>query len=177
MVYQLHGTIITQRRYRRVNVLSEMNKINSIVLVLVCALLINTHPSGCFLPKLRSSLNKLISQDRLKEMRHSLISSPSSVIRTQLDNSLDKLRLFYINKFSIKVSLRSTITVSSVSTTVISTALYCARIQNLGVTGACSRRRKELSAADLIEYNNDNDIIQPTQVIINGYLNGRLILN
>jgi len=148
-----------------------MNKINSIVLVLVGALLINTHPSGCFLPKLRSALNKLMNQDRLKEMRHSLISSPS-VIRTPLDNSLDKLRLFYNNyKFPIKVSLRSTITVSSVSTTVISTALYCARIQNLGVTGSCSRRRKELRAADLIEDSDDDDIIvQPTQVIINRYL-------
>ena len=153
-------------------------KINSsIVIVLASALLIiNTHLSDCFFPAKLRSLNKLserinsiIATDRLKDVKQSLVSSFKTPL---LDYSLDKLRLFYIKKFSIKASLRSTITVSSVSTTVISTALYCARFQNNGVTGACSRRKKELisSADDMIEYNDIfNNVIQPTQVI-NGYL-------
>ena len=135
-------------------------KMCSKIIILVSALLLfQIDPLSCFFPRLPTSklnryINSMVATDRLKDMGHSLISS----VRTPVDNGLKKLRLFYINKYSIKAALRSTITVSSISTTVISTALYCASFRNNGVTGACSRRKKQL-----IE--DDNELlVQPTQV-------------
>ena len=86
--------------------------------------------------------------------------------RSPVDRGLKKLRLFYSNKYSRKALLRTTITVSSTSTSFISTALYCARFQNNGVTGACRRRKQLLHDSKVGPFNDSpGDEVQPTQVL------------
>jgi hypothetical protein len=145
-------------------------KLISIGILLVGAILFQLDLRGYLLANLSFNhrayriIQSVISKDNLKDLSHSLVAS----VRLPVDNRLKQLRLFYSSKYSIKAALRSTITVSSTSITTITTALYCARIQNLGVTGACSRRRKELK----LHYNNkisnfddEFEVIKPTNVL------------
>jgi hypothetical protein len=145
-------------------------KVHLTIIVVVGVLLIESNPIGGFLPlssvmRLNQRINSIISSpvdNKLKELKYSLAKS----IRAPLfDSRLKKLRLYYISKYSIKAALRSTITVSSTSTSFITTGLYCARFQNNGVTGSC-RRRKQLIDDDLnSEDNNEISVVQPTAVL------------
>ena len=122
-------------------------KILPILIVLVGLMLYQTDPSVCFLP----------ISNGIKELRHSLVAS----FRSPLDRGLNKLRLYYFKKYSRKALLRTTITVSSTSTSYVSTALYCARFQNNGVTGACRRKKQVQQHDDMVQFNE----VQPTQVL------------
>lgn len=138
----------------------------SIVIVLVGAILYQISLSGCFLPSLRlfRAIESINSNDKLRELGNSLAAS----VRLPVEQRLKKMRLFYLSKYSRKASLRSTITVSSTSIITVTTALYCARIQNFGVTGACSRRRKELQLNDnkiIANYDDEIEVVQPTSVL------------
>ena len=142
-------------------------KVVSIVMVLVGAILYQTNLSGCFLPSSRlfQAIESINSNDKLKELGNSLVDS----IRLPVENRLKKMRFLYLNKYSIKAALlRSTITVSETSIITITTRLYCAQIQNLRVTGACSRRRKELQLNDnkiIANYDDEIEVVQPTSVL------------
>ena len=147
--------------------MSEM-KLHSTIIVVVGVLLFDSNPIGGFLPsalnvaRLNQRNNSIISApDKLKELKYSLAKS---IRPPKIDSRLKKLRLYYFKKFSIKASLRSTITLSSTSTSIITTALYCARFQNNGVTGSC-RRRKQLKNDDLNSEKNEQMSIQSTTVL------------
>ena len=142
-------------------------KVVSIVMVLVGAIFYQISLSGCFLPSSRlfQAIGSINSNDNLKELGNSLVDS----IRLPVENRLKKMRFLYLNKYSIKAALlRSTITVSETSIITITTRLYCAQIQNLRVTGACSRRRKELQLNDnkiIANYDDEIEVVQPTSVL------------
>ena len=135
--------------------------------VLVLTLILyQINPSGCGFPiSIRFNplaIKSIIAPDKLKSFVKSV------QIQSRVDNGLQKLRLFYLSNYSIKAALRSTITVSSTSTTTITTGLYCARIQNLAVTGACSRRRKEIKLNNnkiIANYDDEIQVLQPTNVL------------
>ena len=142
--------------------------ISSILIVLIGAILYQTNPSGCLFPKLTAlrsnNLDKstAATDDYFTDLRHSL----AILFRSPFDKGVKKLRLYYSNKYAIKASLRSTITVSSTTTTVITTAKYCAYFINNGVTGACRRRKQLLHDSKVVHFNDSpGDEVQPTQVL------------
>ena len=147
-------------------------KVHSSIIVVVGVLLFDSNPIGGFLPspfnvaRLNQRINSIISApDKLKELKYSLAKSIRS---SKIDSRLKKLRLYYFNKYSIKASLRSTITLSSTSTSIITTALYCARFQNNGVTGSCRRRKQLPINADLVSDEIEqmpSSVVQPTAVL------------
>ena len=147
-------------------------KVHSSIIVVVGVLLFDSNPIGGFLPspfnvaRLNQRINSIISApDKLKELKYSLAKSIRS---SKIESRLKKLRLYYFNKYSIKASLRSTITLSSTSTSIITTALYCARFQNNGVTGSCRRRKQLPINADLVSDEIEQmplSVVQPTAVL------------
>ena len=156
---------------RNVGVIYQQQQIEMKVLpmafVLVLTLILyQINPSGCGFPiSIRFNplaIKSIIAPDKLKSFVKSV------QIQSRVDNGLQKLRLLYMSNYSIKAALRSTITVSSTSTTTITTGLYCARIQNLAVTGACSRRRKEIKLNNnkiIANYDDEIQGVQPTNVL------------
>ena len=133
----------------------------SIVIVLVCAILYQISLSGCFLPSSRlfRAIESINSNDKLRELGNSLVDS----VRLPVEQRLKKMRLFYLSKYSLKASLRSTITVSSTSIITVTTRLYCGRILPFQGVTACSRRRKELQINDAIIDKYDNKLQREKQ--------------